>query len=520
MKDLFTEPIKRLVVILVAVFFIAIALMFALENYIKQTNIAYDIKINNSKEKSSLSKILTNKLFRMENYYLRIAYSDNMNEVKNFAKGFNSFSDDFSQIMDILTKGGTFEKKTRINGINKSEITEKITYFRNDTGYILEVIELKPLLISVKNSEKSLLKKVETKLKNKAELSKKEKEKMNFSIKKTSANYNRMLESVKKMHYNIASEIQEIKDKKTKQGKKLYQIKKISIVSVLLLISIITIIIFTKLSRLIRENKKYTADIENSRKEVQEYAENIKKQNERMLKMIEGIKQSSGDIAYISVELSNLSQTVSDRANNQAEATEEVAKSVENMLLSISSNASKAKITGETSEKSATEMQESNEIFIQTLRAVSEISERISIISEIANKTDVLSINAAIEAARSGEIGKGFAVVAQEIRKLADKTKAASFEITELAENGQKMSQIAEKKLRDTIEEILNSARFVSEIVLASQEQQSNVAVINSSVQQLSNITGENSQSAKQMAISAEKLSVQAEMLSNLISSF
>jgi len=249
-------------------------------------------------------------------------------------------------------------------------------------------------------------------------------------------------------------------------------------------------------------------------------AETNRKQKNTLLKMAEGIKEISENIYKASEQLSSTSQIISQNANEQAATTEEISSSMEQMLATISSNTQNAEITGKTSEKSANEMQQSNEIFIKTIKSVSEISEKISIITEIANKTDILSINAAIEAARAGEAGKSFAVVAHEIRKLADKTKKASDEITELSQNGQDISRIAGDTLEKVIPEIIKSAKLVGEIVSASREQQRGVEMINTSILQLTEITNENSASAEEMASSAEQLSAQAEQLKELISVF
>ncbi len=186
--------------------------------------------------------------------------------------------------------------------------------------------------------------------------------------------------------------------------------------------------------------------------------------------IIQEVQQASNTISNASNQLSSASQGVSNRANEQAATTEEVATSMEQMLAMINSNMENAEMTGQTSTKSANEMKQSNEIFVKTIKSVSQISEKITIISEIANKTDILSINAAIEAARAGENGKGFAVVANEIRKLADKTKIASDEITKLSKNGHDISRIAGEKLKNAIPEIMKSAELVNNIVSAGKE--------------------------------------------------
>ncbi len=254
--------------------------------------------------------------------------------------------------------------------------------------------------------------------------------------------------------------------------------------------------------------------------EIGKLANTLKTMVNNFRKIIFDIQKVSGSVLDAGNQLNSVSVQISERASEQASTTEEIASSMEQMVATINSNTEQAEYTKKVSSKSAKETENSNKILQQTIKSVSEISEKITIISEIANKTDILSINAAIEAARAGESGKGFAVVANEIRKLADKTKNASEEIDKLSKTGQNISKTAGEKLTKLIPEILNSAELVNNIVKASKEQESSVKSINTSIQQLTEITNRNSASAEEMSSSAEELSAQAEQLKDLISIF
>ncbi len=236
--------------------------------------------------------------------------------------------------------------------------------------------------------------------------------------------------------------------------------------------------------------------------------------------LISQVNISSSQVGTASKQLSSIAQQISHKANEQAATTEEIASSMEQMLAMINSNTENAELTEKISSKSAKGMNQGNTIFLKTLQSVTEISEKITIISEIANKTDILSINASIEAASAGESGKGFSVIASEIRKLADKTKKASIDIENLSKIGKNYSQITSKLFEKLIPEIVKSADHVNDIVSSGKEQQSGVENINTSIQQLTEITNQNSASAEEMSASAEELSSQAGLLKELISGF
>ncbi len=246
--------------------------------------------------------------------------------------------------------------------------------------------------------------------------------------------------------------------------------------------------------------------------------EQLKRKNELLLRLINAIKHSSHELLGASEQLSDISQQMSTNTSEQAATTEEISTSAEEMVATISANTEKAALTAKESEDAANELKEANQTILQVLNFVTEISKTITIITEIAKKTDILSINASIEASKAGEAGKGFAVVAQEIRKLADQTRKASESITQLAVNGQSISQQVRSKLDKLIPQILNNVKLINEIAVASKEQQLGAEQINASIQQLSEITNQNAATAEEMSTAAEQLAAQAEQLRNLVS--
>jgi methyl-accepting chemotaxis protein len=156
----------------------------------------------------------------------------------------------------------------------------------------------------------------------------------------------------------------------------------------------------------------------------------------------------------------------------------------------------------------------------QTVEAMKEIAEKISIIEEIARQTNLLALNAAIEAARAGEHGKGFAVVAAEVRKLAERSGTAAAEISELSSSSVEVAEKAGKMLGQLVPDIERTAALVQEITAASNEQNAGATQINQAISQLDTVIQQNASASEEMASTSEELSSQSQQLQDTMSFF
>ncbi|MCX7208479.1 MAG: methyl-accepting chemotaxis protein [Proteobacteria bacterium] len=224
----------------------------------------------------------------------------------------------------------------------------------------------------------------------------------------------------------------------------------------------------------------------------------------------------SGASEQVSATANSLSQTSSELAAS----VEETSASVEEMASTINQNADNARVTEGIASKSAGSATEGGKAVGDMVHAMKEIASRITVINDIANKTDLLAINAAIEAARAGEHGKGFATVAVEVRKLAERSQVAAKEIGDLAGRSVSVAERAGVLLHEMLPGIDQTATLVQEISAASREQRTGIEQINSAVTQINGGMQSSAASAEELSSTSEELSATAMQLQALMQQF
>ena len=260
-----------------------------------------------------------------------------------------------------------------------------------------------------------------------------------------------------------------------------------------------------------------------------------------LLKMTTGLNLIFSEINASAIQVSTGANQIADGAQalalgatEQAASVEELSSSVNEIAERTKDNLSKAEhaagladVIRTDAEKGQHKMDEMVSAVTQIHEASQSISKIITTIDELAMQTNILSLNAAIEAAKAGQNGKGFAVVAEEVRNLAAKsaeaaneTKALLDDSMEKATFGVRVAGETSASLSNIVSGINESTGLVIEIAELSKEQALSLSQINTGVDQVAQVVHQNSAAAEESAAASEEMSGQSELLRALLSQF
>ncbi|MBQ4408107.1 MAG: methyl-accepting chemotaxis protein [Bacteroidales bacterium] len=258
----------------------------------------------------------------------------------------------------------------------------------------------------------------------------------------------------------------------------------------------------------------------NSNDELGMVCKNIEEMQQKLVSAVSGIHDTTNDLSRCSHNVIDTVQSVDCDAQVQNVAVENIANSVEQVNVSIRLNSEDATRTHVNSKEIAEDIVSVSKATADTYDCMRRIVEKVKVINDITSHTDLLAINASVEASRAGDHGSGFAVVAAEIRKLSELCHRASTEINRLSE----VSLAATTQTVDLVDSISpkihDNAIMVSRISEACSKQLHFTGAISNAVQQLSEISQNNTVSADKLTVSANVLVNDVGKLNKLVDFF
>ncbi|MBL6986172.1 MAG: nitrate- and nitrite sensing domain-containing protein [Methylobacter sp.] len=240
----------------------------------------------------------------------------------------------------------------------------------------------------------------------------------------------------------------------------------------------------------------------------------------RLSGIIQTIHNCAKQILDAAQETSSAAGALSQSTCQQAASIDQTTASVDELRDSIEQNSANAQATEKITQTCAILAKQGNQVVEEVVVAMNKISQQIVLIEDIAYQTNILALNASIEAARAGSHGLGFSVVATEVRKLAGRSHNSAVVIRDLITSSEQVTQSVEQLFTRMLPDILKTATLVQEISASSEQQAEAIKQISEVMRQLDEVTQRNAAGSEQLSATAYMLNDQSRILDKEVSFF